>query len=647
MALSQSAIEEQRQQQKSSSSLSSSSFSMMMPATATTTTRRLLFVAWMASQLVLPASSQNITDMPTFAPVVGSSGSGSSSSNNDTLVPTLAPSAAETNTTAFPPCSLCPLANQDITNLSGRYNERTCEAWSMDATQGILSPEQCTTLQASVAFQAVCDCATEEEEEEVMATQSPTTSPTASATTTTTTTTTTELATIETTVVMVLSNVTVAMSPVHRNYFGPQLALYLERELRKTTSLGPGWEGQLESQLLLDEVPSGELSSARRNLLRVEQNHDNNNNNKRDLQITVSAPLATKTIIKAKQNVDQQPPLDTAQLELFVTDVLLKDRGAGFLAQLINTTSPTLVVYFEKIRDITLFPSDSFEDFQPPAPDDDDDDDDDGFFTLWTIVVIAGGIGLCLLVVALVLLCVMQPETVQNSPRAAANNNYNDTNSPRGGFSTSPTKAPSSKAGATTNGAKRLDNAEDDTTYYGNASVLNPPTLNPHDDNQSYAYSLEPATFDNATLGGGQQPSWKTTPQPNPSSSSTGAAAAATGATAGATSTAAAAADAPSLAPDDSRSIYTTRRGPMVLRDIQAPPGKLGIVIDTSLEGPVVHKVNENSPLLGKIFTGDIITCINGIDTRAMKASAITGIMVRTAHEPRALTVASEDTTMK
>ena len=504
----------------------------------------------------------------------------------------------------------------------------------MDATQWILSPEQCSTLRESVSFQAVCDCATTSEEEpEGAVTNTPTSSPTLGPTVSATT-----VNTIETTVVMVLSNVTVPMSPVHRNYFGPQLALYLERELRRTTSLAPGWEGQLESQLLLDTIPSGALSTRRRQqrtLLRTDKPEDDNqekDKTTRDLQITVSAPLATRTIVKAKQNAEQ-PPLGAAQLELFVTDLLLADGGAGFLAQLLNTTSPTLLVYFEKIQDVTIFPSDSDITEGPGRQTDiEDDGDDDGFFTLWVIVGIAGGVGFCLLVVALVLLCVMQPETVQNSPRAAAG-------SPHGGFSTSPTKASSNnnnKAEAAASDGRNDGPAEDDTTYYGNASILNPPTVNQHDDNQSYAYSLDPGTFDNGTVSGGQQNYGKSNSQQGPSSKSAGTGGGRGGAT-----------DAPSLAPDDSQSLYTARRGPMVLRDIQAPPGKLGIVIDTSLEGPVVHKVNENSPLLGKIFAGDIITSINGIDTRAMKASAITGIMVRTAHEPRALTVASEDTTMK
>lgn len=83
----------------------------------------------------------------------------------------------------------------------------------------------------------------------------------------------------------------------------------------------------------------------------------------------------------------------------------------------------------------------------------------------------------------------------------------------------------------------------------------------------------------------------------------------------------------------------------MVSRTVIAPPGKLGIVIDTTLEGPVVHKINPQSPLEGLLFAGDIIVGIDDVDTRAMSASAITALMVRTANTRRKLHVLSEDVT--
>ncbi len=74
-------------------------------------------------------------------------------------------------------------------------------------------------------------------------------------------------------------------------------------------------------------------------------------------------------------------------------------------------------------------------------------------------------------------------------------------------------------------------------------------------------------------------------------------------------------------------------------RVVVAPPGKLGIVIDTTVDGPVVHHVNDVSALKGKIFPGDIIVGIDNVDTKAMSASAITALMVKTANQKRRLTV--------
>jgi hypothetical protein len=77
-------------------------------------------------------------------------------------------------------------------------------------------------------------------------------------------------------------------------------------------------------------------------------------------------------------------------------------------------------------------------------------------------------------------------------------------------------------------------------------------------------------------------------------------------------------------------------------KEVLAPPGKLGIIIDTTVEGPVVHNVNEGSALKGKIWPGDIIIAIDDVDTRAMSASAITSLMVKTANQLRTLTVVSD-----
>jgi C-terminal processing protease CtpA/Prc len=62
-------------------------------------------------------------------------------------------------------------------------------------------------------------------------------------------------------------------------------------------------------------------------------------------------------------------------------------------------------------------------------------------------------------------------------------------------------------------------------------------------------------------------------------------------------------------------------------------------VIDTTLDGPVVHKVNPGSSLEGKLKPGDIIVAIDDVDTRAMSAASITALMVKTANQRRKLSI--------
>lgn len=76
-----------------------------------------------------------------------------------------------------------------------------------------------------------------------------------------------------------------------------------------------------------------------------------------------------------------------------------------------------------------------------------------------------------------------------------------------------------------------------------------------------------------------------------------------------------------------------------VTREVTVPPGKLGIVIDTSIEGPVIHSVKKDSYLYGKIFSGDVIVAIDNVDTRAMTAAGITTMMAKNARKHRNLTV--------
>lgn len=79
----------------------------------------------------------------------------------------------------------------------------------------------------------------------------------------------------------------------------------------------------------------------------------------------------------------------------------------------------------------------------------------------------------------------------------------------------------------------------------------------------------------------------------------------------------------------------------MVKRDCWAPPGKLGVVIDSTPRGPVVHEVKGGSPLEGVIFAGDRIIAVDDNDTRSMTASAVTKMMAKKMDKKRKITVLS------
>ena len=80
----------------------------------------------------------------------------------------------------------------------------------------------------------------------------------------------------------------------------------------------------------------------------------------------------------------------------------------------------------------------------------------------------------------------------------------------------------------------------------------------------------------------------------------------------------------------------------MVRKIIQAPPGKLGIVLDSTKYGQVVREVTPNSPLRHQLFVGDIIVAIDKISTQSLNSVSITELMLRTAGLSKQFTVLSE-----
>mmetsp|Transcript_10305 Transcript_10305/g.20645 ORF Transcript_10305/g.20645 Transcript_10305/m.20645 type:complete len:544 (+) Transcript_10305:1449-3080(+) len=69
------------------------------------------------------------------------------------------------------------------------------------------------------------------------------------------------------------------------------------------------------------------------------------------------------------------------------------------------------------------------------------------------------------------------------------------------------------------------------------------------------------------------------------------------------------------------------------LYDCYAPPGPLGIVIDTTPEGPMVHSLKPTSKLSGLLQPGDLVVGLDDIDTRGMTAATLTRLMAKRSQQ--------------
>ena len=69
------------------------------------------------------------------------------------------------------------------------------------------------------------------------------------------------------------------------------------------------------------------------------------------------------------------------------------------------------------------------------------------------------------------------------------------------------------------------------------------------------------------------------------------------------------------------------------LYDCYAPPGPLGIVIDTTPEGPMVHSLKPTSRLAGLLQPGDLVVGLDDIDTRGMTAATLTRLMAKRSQQ--------------
>ena len=78
-----------------------------------------------------------------------------------------------------------------------------------------------------------------------------------------------------------------------------------------------------------------------------------------------------------------------------------------------------------------------------------------------------------------------------------------------------------------------------------------------------------------------------------------------------------------------------------VFLDIYAPPGKLGVVIDTPDDGaPVVHAIKDSSVIADKLQVGDKLVAVDDEDVRTMTAIKVSKLISRkSANATRKLSV--------
>ena len=90
-----------------------------------------------------------------------------------------------------------------------------------------------------------------------------------------------------------------------------------------------------------------------------------------------------------------------------------------------------------------------------------------------------------------------------------------------------------------------------------------------------------------------------------------------------------------------------TTDGSLFMGECYAPPGKVGLAIDTKNGQPVIHQVRDNSPLVGVLRHLDVIVGIDDIDTSSMTAADITQLMNERIDKRKKITFLRGETAKK
>jgi C-terminal processing protease CtpA/Prc len=71
-----------------------------------------------------------------------------------------------------------------------------------------------------------------------------------------------------------------------------------------------------------------------------------------------------------------------------------------------------------------------------------------------------------------------------------------------------------------------------------------------------------------------------------------------------------------------------------VAYDVFAPAGGIGIVVDTTEKGCIVHSLKKSSPMQGLMAPGDLIIALDDFDVRKMNAASLTKLMAKKSQQP-------------
>jgi hypothetical protein len=85
----------------------------------------------------------------------------------------------------------------------------------------------------------------------------------------------------------------------------------------------------------------------------------------------------------------------------------------------------------------------------------------------------------------------------------------------------------------------------------------------------------------------------------------------------------------------------------VVQRTLKAPPGRLGLTLAVTSDGPKVRSIRAGSSVEGLLFVGDVVVAINDTDTRTLSISAIYNLLQQSNELQRSITVLTMDDTAR